>query len=157
MHATGFSGITPKVLYERKPKESHRETVSYEIDMLAFCFDKLPKDKGCERSDEYLYLEGFLLHYRNLLEFLSGAHHRNGYDISTRDPDTWANRKMSTAEIAAIVDPAKGPDAKYHQVISTYLQHCTLSRYQQGMVWDVIEMKSAIEPAIAEFERAFPR
>jgi hypothetical protein len=52
--------------------------------MLTFCFDKLPQGRSCERRDEYLYLEGFLLHYRNLLEFFSGEHHRKRYDISTR-------------------------------------------------------------------------
>jgi hypothetical protein len=156
MHMTGVSGATGKVLYERRQKESHRETVIYEIEMLAFCFDNLPQGRSCDGSDEYLYLEGFLLHYRNLLEFFSGNHHRSS-DISTADSRIWANRKLSAAEIAAIVVPAKALDAKYFQVISAYLQHCTLLRHQQDLAWDVAEMKKSIDLIINEFVRVFPR
>ena len=106
MHMTGVSGATGRVLYERRQKESHRETVTYEIEMLHFCFDNLPQDRSCDRSNEYLLLEGFLLHYRNLLEFFSGTHHRAGYDISMADSSTWGNRELGAAEIAAIVHPA---------------------------------------------------
>jgi hypothetical protein len=156
MQMTGVSGTTGRVLYERRQKESHRETVTYEIEMLVFCFDNLPRERSCERSDEYLYLEGFLLHYRNLLEFFSGEHHRAGYDISMADSRTWGSRELSRAESIAIVTPAAVLDGKYHQNISTYLQHCTLLRHEQSMSWDVAEMKRGIDPIIAEFLRVFP-
>jgi hypothetical protein len=156
MHMTDVSGATGRVLYERRQKESHRETVTYEIEMLHFCFDNLPQDRSCDRSNEYLLLEGFLLHYRNLLEFFSGTHHRAGYDISMADSSTWGNRELGAAEIAAIITPAKVLDHKYHQTISTYLQHCTLLRHEQTMAWDAAEMRKDIDPIITEFVRAFP-
>jgi hypothetical protein len=43
MHMTGGSGTTGNVLYERRPKESYRETITYEIDMLTFCYDNCHK------------------------------------------------------------------------------------------------------------------
>jgi hypothetical protein len=157
MHMTGVSGATGRVLYERRQKESPRETVAYEIDMLVFCYEKLPQGRNCERSNEYLYLEGFLLHYRNLLEFFSGTHHRQGSDISTRDSKLWGSRGLSPPEIAAIVAPPKVLDVQHHQNISTFLQHCTLLRHEQSMAWDVAEMKKGLDPIVTEFERAFPR
>jgi hypothetical protein len=102
-------------------------------------------------------LEGFLLHYRNLLEFFSGEHRPGRHDMSTTNSNVWANRTLSAPEIAAIVEPAKVLDARHYQAISRYLQHCTLLRHEQSMAWDVAEMKRAMVPIIDGFVRAFPR
>lgn len=60
-------------MYSRRLKESHRDTVSYEIDMLRFCAERLEALRATGNDREsYLALEGFLLHYRNLLHFFSG-------------------------------------------------------------------------------------
>lgn len=109
-------------------------------------------------SDRDVYLEGFLLHYRNLIRFFSGKYHREGKgDLSTANPHVWANRALTQAEIAAIQQPASALDDKYHEDISKYLQHCTRLRSEQGKVWDVALMEHEIAPIIVAFESASPR
>ena len=153
MHATGAAGETGKVLYERRPKESHLDTVTYEIGMLSFCFNKLPLGRSCETNDEYLYLEGFLLHYRNLLEFFSGKRKKRG-NMNIANSRSWAPRELRPTEIAAIVPAAMELDNKHYKNVSRYLQHCTLYRHRQRMSWDVAEMKDGIDPIIDAFLQA---
>lgn len=145
----------------RRPKESHRDTVSYEIEMLRFCFEML-KNGNCAEQSEYLYLEGFLLHYRNLIEFFSGEHHKDNKDHTFDDLSmavliTWASREPSHSELTAIRVPATTLDSGYYKQISKYLQHCTLARSERDRDWNVELMMKQIVPIIAEFERRFPR
>ena len=145
-------------MYGRRAKESHRDTVSYEIDMLAFCSRRLTEDEALERSEKDLHLEGFLLHYRNLVRFFSGRNHREDKgDLSTANSKAWAGRDLTPAEIAAIQQPAIALDEKYHEEISKYLQHCTRLRSEQDKVWDAPLMRREMATIIEEFERAFPR
>src|SRR5580693_7945426 len=123
-----------QVMYARRPKESHRDTVSYEIDMLAFCAERL-KRAGSE-GDKALYLEGFLLHYRNLVRFFSARNSRAD-DLSMADPIVWANREPSSRVVSAITEPAARLDNAYFDPISKYLQHCTRLRHEQDRFWDV--------------------
>ena len=55
----------------------------------------------------YVYLEAFLLHYRNLIRIFSGENHRRD-DLSTADARAWSGREMTPEETAAIRAPA-GP------------------------------------------------
>jgi hypothetical protein len=55
-------------------KGSHLDTIHYEIDMLEYAF---AKSKSALTPPELnMTIESFLLHYRNLIEFFSGAKHR---------------------------------------------------------------------------------
>jgi len=54
-----------RTMYSRRPKESHRDTLA-EADMLGFCAHALTTRKHPTQQDMYVYLEAFLLHYRNL-------------------------------------------------------------------------------------------
>src|SRR5580698_3571258 len=139
-------------MYARRPKQSHRDTVSYEIGMLEFCNRRLTETVGPVAEDKALYLEGFLLHYRNLIRFFSGLHHR-GDDLSTADSNAWAGRNMTHAEVVAIKDPAIPLDDKYYGSISKYLQHCTRLRHELDRDWDVSTMKTELDPLIGEFIR----
>ncbi|MGC4087247.1 MAG: hypothetical protein QM756_04945 [Polyangiaceae bacterium] len=123
--------------------------------MLAFCaarLDRLDADEG-ERA---LSLEGFLLHYRNLIRFLSGKHHRRD-DISTANCMAWAGRELTASETTAIRNAAAALDDAYDDHISKYLQHCTAARYEIDRSWDVRQMAAELSPIVEEFERAFPR
>jgi len=145
-------------MYARRPKESHRDTVTYEIEMLGFCARRVTRGENAEENDRNVYLEAFLLHYRNLIRFFSGEHHREDKeDLSTANSTAWAGRELTPAEVAAIKEPAKALDSKYHQDISKYLQHCTRARFDRDRAWDVELMLREIDPVITEFERAFPR
>jgi hypothetical protein len=59
-------------MYSRRPKESHRDTIAYEADMLGFCAQALRARKHPTHEDMCVYLEAFLLHYRNLIRIFSG-------------------------------------------------------------------------------------
>lgn len=143
-------------MFTRRAKESHRDTVTYEIEMLDFCADRLKGGEPADNRDQSVYLEGFLLHFRNLIRFMSGKHHHQD-DLSTANPTTWAHRELTQAETAIIKAPAHDLDVKYHQAISKYLQHCTRLRFEQDRTWDVALMLEEIAPVIAAFEHAFPR
>jgi hypothetical protein len=72
--------------YSRTVKESHLDTIHYELSMLNFCGGQLDKlSPAGQRALFNALLECFLLDYRNVMEFLSGNHHRkaNGLDPST--------------------------------------------------------------------------
>lgn len=144
-------------MYARRAKESHRDTVTYEIEMLRFCAQRVIEGQHPEEEDQAVYLEGFMLHYRNLVRFFSGEHHHEDKgDLSTANPHVWADRELTSEEVSVITNPAKALDAKYHQHISKYLQHCTRVRYDHDKTWDVSLMFEEIGPIIKAFELAFP-
>ncbi|HEX4771287.1 MAG TPA: hypothetical protein VH351_10670 [Bryobacteraceae bacterium] len=143
-------------MYSRRAKESHRDTIAYEADMLAFCAQTLRGRKHPTNEDMYVYLEAFLLDYRNLIGIFSGENHRRD-DLSTADTFAWSDREMTPEETTAIRAPALALDAKYFQPISKYLQHCTTLRHDHDRGWDIDEMLAEISPIIALFEKAFPR
>ncbi len=137
---------------ERRRKESHLDTVNYEIEMLDFCFKKTRRKNS--KLEGYLAMEGFLLHYRNLLEFFSGKHKSS--NVSTYKPRTWAGRELTDLEKAAFVAPSLKLNADYYGKISTFLQHCTRARHEEVQGWDPDEMKRAMDEVIAGFRRTFP-
>jgi hypothetical protein len=150
--------------YSRTEKESHLDTVHYEISMLKFCgneLEKIPPEN--QRATFNVFLECFLLHYRNILEFLSGEHHREARkagetsDLSTADPMPWAGRELRAEELQAFQAPAKIIDEKYFLDISQYLQHCTERRFEGSRFWNYREMFAELEPAILAFVGCFPK
>ncbi len=149
--------------YSRTEKESHLDTIHYELSMLSFCGEQLDKlSRANQRALFNAFLECFLLHYRNVMEFLSGAHHRKAKklgetsDLSTADPKPWAGRELSPGELAEIQTPAKKIDDKYFHDISQYLQHCTERRFDERKFWNYGEMFAELRPAIQAFLQRFP-
>lgn len=143
-------------IYQRRTKGSHLDTVRYEIDMLKFGWEELQKDQECELPWLYLLIEGFLLHYRNLTQFFSGAMHKPG-DLSTAKPEVWADRKLSNEEVRALRGPGSKLNREHWQNISQFLQHCTLRRYLEFRDWNLDRMYREIEPVIDAFDKSFPR
>lgn len=149
--------------YSRTEKESHLDTIHYELSMLNFCGGQLDKLSPADHRALFnAFLECFLLHYRNVMEFLSGNHHRKAKkpgetsDLSTADPKPWAGRELSPEELAEIQTAAKTIDDKYFQDISQYLQHCTERRFAEDRFWKYGEMFAELRPAIQAFLRRFP-
>jgi hypothetical protein len=102
-------------------------------------------------------IECFLLHYRNLIEFFSGAKHRkNGSDISIAKPEVWSGRKFTEQEAKALAIPAQKLVDEYWTVISQFLQHCTIRRFKEFMDWDLQEMWDKLEFASKFFRNVFP-
>ncbi len=165
-------------MYARPPKESHLDTIYYEIDMLRFCARRLPEletpreqwltsgsvtnlrvDRVVVEADAreaYVFLEAFLVHFRNLIRFFSGNGARRT-DISVGRPEVWAGRTLSDEEVRLIRDPAIGVDDEWHGPISAFLQHCTVVRSQRHMAWPVERMIAELEPILCAFEQWFPR
>jgi hypothetical protein len=150
--------------YSRSEKESHLHTIHYEIAMLNFCglqLDTLSPDT--QKAHFNAFLECFLIHYRNLVEFLSGNHHRpakkpgDTSDLSTADPTPWAGRGLSAPELAQLQLPAKELDERYFLDISQYLQHCTERRFSEDKFWSYRTMYSELRPIIEAFLKLFPR
>jgi|SRR6516162_3456582 hypothetical protein len=127
----------------------HLETIIYEIDMLDYCFDRLRRP-WLERGKEYnLCLEGFLLHYRNLIEFF--ASHVG--DPKAGAPKGWSPRRLSPVEFDSIQNKAI---KKHYGPISSYLSHCDRIRKEEGKYWRYVEMYEEIKPFLESLRKLFP-
>jgi len=108
-----------------------------------------------------LLIEGFLLHYRNLIQFFSGNEDRHkrykGNDLSTFDPTPWRNRPLTKEETDAIKTPGEKLDQTYSNKISTLLQHCTVRRIEPLQGWEMEQMYSELLPIASTFAKSFPR
>jgi hypothetical protein len=147
-------------VYERSEKKSHLDTIWYECAMLGFCHSELGKRRAMSEPERNLFIEGFLLHYRNILEFCSGAKHRqarNGKpaDISTAAPQVWASRALTDEEVAKIQVPAQALEAKYFDDISQFLQHCTERRFIDSKQWNLDQMIEELRPVISALRESF--
>lgn len=144
-------------MYSRVKKESHLDTIRYEIDMLDFCYLRL-MTLTClgEQGDANVFFEGFLLHYRNLLAFLTGDHCREK-DLSIRHPEVWARRPVTDSELETIRSKAEELDKLYYQDISCYVQHLTEKRASTDRGWMVEEMYKRLAPLLDRFEDVVPR
>jgi hypothetical protein len=131
-------------------KLNHVETILYEMNMLDYCYSRLRERKWANANDYYLCIEGFLLHYRNLIEFF-GNHH----GLRAGRPEVWSpGRTLSGAEVASIQDGSLLEE--YHGPISRYLGHCDEIRAEKDRDWKHIEMYAKIEPLLTNFRKLFP-
>jgi hypothetical protein len=141
-------------MYSRS-KESKLDTIGYEIEMLRYCREQIQAEPSPpETSATILAIEGFLLHFRNLIRFFSGKRPRP-YDLSTADPEAWAGRPLNEDEIMLFQVAAESIDEEYYQAISKYLQHCTALAQKAEREWNFEGMFEEIAPLIREFERRF--
>jgi len=145
------------VTYSRPDKLAHADTVLYEIDMLRFATGRLVESKWREPRDAWVYLESFLIHYRNLIEFLGKEKPRlDDLHVTT----IWQVAKLAPP-VALKEIHAKGVQLwkEYEPTgaqgggrISQYLQHCTTKRIQ-FKDWRIDTMTEQIEPLLAEVEK----
>jgi len=139
----------------RPEKLSDRDTIIYEIDMLEYCYRKLVQVERPSRLEGYAFLESFLLHYRNLLDFFGKEPQAD--DLSVRRPDDWAADPVSAKSRTKPLE-AKGMDLwrEYEDrkrrldTISRYLHHCTRQR-KEAKDWPVREMYGKISGLVQEF------
>ncbi len=144
------------VVLSRPKKLDHVDTIHYEIDMLRFAASKLAPETLTER-DAWVYLEAFLLHYRNLIEFL-GKNNTSSTDLHVTN--IWQLAGLpAPSNLAEIHQKGKALLAKYEPSdaqgggrISQYLQHCTIKRID-AKDWAVGEMMNDIEPLLIEIQK----
>jgi hypothetical protein len=133
-----------------------RKRSLYEIDMVRFAGSRLLRGKWESEKDQWARLESFLVHYRNLIEFLG----KDEGEIRAGD--------LHVSNIWKILGVQVPPDfprirvegaklwTKYERVndrISRYLQHCTTQRTQVKS-WEVGTMNRELESVLPEVEKA---
>jgi len=133
----------------RPQKLSHLDTILYEVDMLEYCYGRLLNSGFPEQREYFLCIEGFLLHYRNLIQFFGNRH-----DLKISEPRVWAPRALTVAELAPMQDD--GPYKRHNGQISQYLSHCTKRRATVDRNWNHIAMYQEIEGLLMRFRELFP-
>ncbi len=143
--------------FSRPNKLDHVDTVRHEIYMLRFSIQRLAEGKLIER-DAWVYLESFLLHYRNLIDFL-GCEIENLRSDDLHITNIWklANliEPMNVTEIYArgkkLRTQYEPSNAQGGGRISQYLQHCTTKRIV-AKDWEVGTMYNEIEPLLSDVD-----
>lgn len=143
--------------YSRPDKFDHADTILYEIDMLRFAAGRLDESAWREPRDAWVYLESFLIHYRNLLEFLgkekpskSDVHVTTIWEsVKVVPPAGLSEIHTKGKQLLKEYEPA---DAQGGGRISQYLQHCTTKRVEPKD-WHLAVMTKQIEPLLAEVEK----
>jgi hypothetical protein len=163
------------MLHQRTDKDSHLDTILYEIDMLRHCSKTLAAKKArqsdaLEALGEYnLGIEGFLIHLRNLIAFFT-TQHSIKTDLVLNHPEVWyQERRVEECEYSDLRDKFQDFNTRHSDtfkngkkldcfdLISKFLQHCTPERYEQAVVgWEIEKMFAEIEPILADFEKRFP-
>jgi len=152
----------------RIDKAEHYQTVLYEIDMLRFSYSRIvqPPDDARD-ADVWAYLESFLVHYRNLLDFF-GKRSAQNTDLTLESPEiiwsaeagaTQVPSKENLEEMRSIGRKLweKYEDRdKREDTISRYLQHCTTYRIHPKK-WFPFEMMHEIDEILVLIEKHLPR
>jgi len=156
-------------MHQRLPKKTPLQTISYEIDMFRHCARTLADKKARfqrtaadeDAAEYYLGLEGFLLHLRNLLAFLTNRRSEST-DLGINGPEDWAGRPVEKREYSDLMKSARALDRKYgaegstcYDQISKFLQHCTTHRHERDRDWDVDQIFVALDPVLQDFEKRF--
>jgi hypothetical protein len=143
------------VIFSRPKKLENKDTILYEIRMLRYTASKLEEHKWNDPTDAWVYLESFLIHYRNLIEFLGKTNNVQGTDLHITTFQTQLS-VAPPADVIAIHTSGQALWQKYEVVpdkISRYLQHCTTYRVDPKD-WKIDEMMKEIEPLLDKVERA---
>jgi hypothetical protein len=146
--------------YFRPDKESDAQTVLYEIDLLRFAKSRL--ESSSTKGDEWMFLEDFLLHYRNLIEFFGkGKKALRDGDLSILRPERiWPGGVPDKAVLDSMTSPAlweKYDTGDNDEAISKYLHHCTEQRVEPRPPWQVNTMYEELRPIIEKFESLLPK
>lgn len=145
--------------FSRPDKGNDAETILYEIDLLQFSRAQLLAAHALTELETFVYLEDFLLHYRNLIEFFGNPNPRPT-DLTIKHPkDCWPSKQPDAETLASMTkldlwrkyDSSKNADA-----ISKYLHHCTKRRTVKKK-WNVNEMYEELRPAIEQFQSLLPQ
>jgi hypothetical protein len=142
--------------FSRLEKATDVDTILYEIDMLRFAASELVGGKLEHGNREWVYLECFLLHYRNLIEFVGKEQHlvqKTDLHVS----NIWKKIRTSPPkELAKLSAEGRKLWEKYERTddrISRFLQHCTTLR-TQFKEWEVGTMYNELDPLLQAIEIA---
>jgi hypothetical protein len=135
---------------------THADTILYEFNMLRHACSKLNEHKwDCER-DAWVYLESFLLHFRNVIEFFGHKNPRTG-DLHVNKIWTLvginppANLSTIHADGVRLHERYEPSEKLGGGRISQFLSHCTEKR-TDPRIWMYNQMLEEVEPLIAQVE-----
>lgn len=149
-----------RLVCETPARLNHADTILYEIYMLRFAAQRLlehhQQANWRDQKDAWVYLEAFLAHYWNLIEFL-------GKPKTRSDTLTVASiwKLLNLAEpiqTRQIQKDGEELHAKYEEVddcISRYVSHPTIKRIDPRS-WRIDVMSEEIEPLLTQVEAALP-
>jgi hypothetical protein len=139
--------------YSRVNKERPQDTVIHEIRMLRFCFQQCHENWGNWTEDERrVYLESYLLHYRNLIEFLRSENLRST-DLKLADV---LGMSEEDTRVVSIKNQASNLHSIYWEDISQFLQHLTDRRHKEEKGWNINKMFEEVNPILEEMEALLP-
>ena len=138
----------------RTPKKDPRDVINYEITMLMHCFEGLRR-RHADKNVSNLYIEGYLLHYRNLTEFFGASppppKGKRATDMSIHRSSTWGTRTLATAEVASVTSLAAPLHEKWKDHIGQQLHHCTEPRFTSKHSWPIADMHADMCAVISAF------
>jgi hypothetical protein len=156
-------------MHQRSPKDTAIDVILYERDMLEHCAKTVDSKKAqwkefpsdANEAEYYLALEGFLLHFRNLLGFfINKRMGKKNTDLTIDHPQQWADgRQVDKTLCQKLTERAQKVNDEYHlsfevdcyTKISRFLQHCTTYRYELQRSWDIAGMLADFSPILDEF------
>jgi hypothetical protein len=142
--------------FSRPDKQTDGDTVLYELDMFRFASKRLLQGDWRDAKDGWVYLECFLIHFRNLIEFLGKAEKEVRKDSDIHISNIWKILGLPEPEnLLEIRNPGENLWQKYERSevrISQYLAHCTVYRKDHA-IWRVGMMVKELEPIISTVER----
>jgi hypothetical protein len=143
----------------RALKLSHTQTILYEIDMLRYTAAELDKGNRTVEKAKWICLEGFLVHFRNLIEFFGKPAPRPTDLHITKPGDFWrdAATQPSQSELAKLqrADLWDKYEDDQDDRISRFLHHCTQHRVDPKE-WEVGIMYNELKPTLDAFEQLVP-
>lgn len=150
----------PTISEFSRPPDDNAQTVLYEINMLRFAKSRL--EAASTKGDEWVYLEDFLLHYRNLIEFFGKPKpHLCKGDLSILRPELiWPGHVPEKTVLDSMTSPdlwKKYDTRDNNQAISKYLHHCTEQRVEPRAPWKVNVMYEELRPILETFESLLPK
>jgi hypothetical protein len=138
----------------RPDKGNHAATILYEIEMVRFAAEQQFESN----FSGYAFLECFLLHYRNLIEFLGNEPKKRHISTDLCVSNIWLELKIpEPRQLTKIQEEGKKLYERYEPStgvkISQYLHHCTTHRMNKKK-WNVSRMMRELNPLLIEVEEA---
>lgn len=154
-------------LLPKGPKSQLIDVINYEIEMWRRCHagirharDVFHRHHSPDHLFEYnLRIEGFLLHTRNLLGFLTNQLSKPT-DLGVRQD--WVAQRLGRGTIASFMKRAREVNSKHrgdgttcYDEISKFLNHCSDQRSERPKSWETDGIYADLSPILQEFKNAF--
>jgi hypothetical protein len=123
-----------------KPSTSKLNIFLYEVDMMNNTCDLIQFEQ--DKYKQNAFLESFLLHTRNLIDFLSD-NRRYQSDLTCTDFLDKKGNKISRIELAF--------DAEFKASIDKHLSHITKERTKKKPSWNYNHIKHLLNQSVNQF------